>query len=138
MLKPPLLPSEVMFDTASAELKESAQGILEEYAEELYIAVPQASITFIGHTYSRGDSAYNLQLSLERASEVKDWFENWADENGIESWEFLVDGRGDTELKVPDMDSEGKFLEEAGALNWRVEIEIDTTGQIIYKSNPAA
>ena len=72
-------------------------------------------MTIIGHTDSRGDSAYNLQLSLERASAVKDWFENWADENGIESWEFLVDGRGDTELKVPDTGIEGKFLEEAGA-----------------------
>ncbi len=47
------------------------------------MAVPQASIKFIGHRDSRGDSAYNLQLSLERASAVKDWFENWADENGI-------------------------------------------------------
>jgi hypothetical protein len=39
---------------------------------------------------------------------------------------FQFDGRGDTEVKVPDVDTEGNFREEAGRLNRRVEIEIDS------------
>ena len=125
MSEPPPLPSDVLFDTGSAELKATADTVLEELAADLYAALPEATITFIGHTDSRGESGYNLQLSIDRATAVKAWFENWANENGVDGWELLVDGRGDTELKVPDVDAEGTFLEEAGSLNRRVEIEVE-------------
>ena len=123
--EPPPLPGDVLFDTGSSELKAGADEVLEEYASELYEAVKAANITFIGHTDSRGDSTSNMQLSLDRATAVKDWFEAWAQENGVDGWELLVDGKGDTELKVPDVDTEGTFREEAGKLNRRVEIEIE-------------
>jgi WD40 repeat protein len=123
--EPPPLPGDVLFDTGSSELKPAADEVLEELANDLYAAIPEAEITFIGHTDSRGDAASNLQLSIDRATAVKDWFEVWVQDNGIEGWEFLVDGRGDTELKVPDVDAEGNFREEAGSLNRRVEIEIE-------------
>lgn len=126
MKEPPPIPGDVLFDTGSSELKANADEILEELASGLYAALPEAKITFIGHTDSRGDAASNLQLSLDRATAVKEWFDNWAQSNGVDSWGLLVDGRGDTELKVPDFDSEGTFLEEAGKLNRRVEIEIET------------
>jgi len=125
MKEPPPLPSDVLFDTGSSELKAGADTVLEEFAQNLNAALDNATITFIGHTDSRGDAASNLQLSIDRATAVKDWFEVWAQDNGIEGWEFLVDGRGDTELKVPDVDAEGNFREEAGRLNRRVELEID-------------
>ena len=125
MSEPPPLPSDVLFDTGSAELKATADTVLEELAADLYAALPEATITFIGHTDSRGESGYNLQLSIDRATAVKAWFENWANENGADGWELFVDGRGSSELKVPDTDVEGTFLEDAGALNRRVEIEIE-------------
>lgn len=123
--QPPPLPSDVMFDTNSAVLKSEADPILEEFAQELYEALPNAKIKFIGHTDSRGSAQANLTLSLERATSVKNWFESWARENGVTGWEFSVDGKGDTELKVPDVNTEGGFMEEAGRLNRRVEIEIE-------------
>lgn len=123
--EPPPLPSDVLFDTGSYELKEGADPVLEEFAQDLDAALDTATITFIGHTDSRGDAASNLQLSIDRATAVKDWFENWTQDNGIEGWELMVDGRGDTELKTPDVDAEGNFREEAGKLNRRVEIEIE-------------
>lgn len=125
MKEPPPLPSDVLFDTGSAELKAGADAVLEEFAQNLYAALPEAKITFIGHTDSRGDAASNMQLSIDRAASVRDWFEDWAGENGVDGWEFFVDGKGDTELKVPDVDAEGNFREEAGKLNRRVEIEIE-------------
>ena len=123
--EPPALPSDVLFDTGSSELKAGADQVLKDYASELYEAVKEASITFIGHTDSRGDAASNKQLSLDRATAVKEWFEAWAMDNGADGWDFSVDGKGDTELKVPDVDAEGNFREEAGKLNRRVEIEIE-------------
>jgi WD40 repeat protein len=125
MKEPPPLPSDVLFDTGSSELKAGSDEVLEEFANDLYAALPEAKITFIGHTDSRGDASSNLQLSIDRATAVKDWFEVWAQDNGIEGWKFLVDGKGDTELKVPDVDTEGNFLGGAGKLNRRVEIEIE-------------
>jgi WD40 repeat protein len=125
MKEPPPLPSDVLFDTGSSELKAGADEVLEEYASELYEALKEASITFIGHTDSRGDADSNMQLSLDRATAVKDWFEAWAIENNADGWDFSVDGKGDTELKVPDVDAEGNFREEAGRINRRVEIEIE-------------
>ncbi len=125
MAEPPPLPSDVLFDTDSAELKPGADDYLVAVAADLYQALPEATITFVGHTDSRGDAAYNMELSMDRAASVKDWFEAWAQDQGIDSWVLQVDGRGDTDLKVPDTDIDGNFLEEAGALNRRVEIEIE-------------
>ncbi len=123
--QPPPLPSDVLFDTGSAELKAGSDEVLEEFAADLYEALPEAKITFIGHTDSRGDAASNLELSLDRATAVMEWFEAWASENDVDGWELDVDGKGDTELKVEDVESEGNFSEEAGRLNRRVEIEIE-------------
>jgi WD40 repeat protein len=125
MKEPPPLPSDVLFDTGSSELKAGSDEVLEEFAQDLHAALPEAKMTFIGHTDSRGDASSNLQLSIDRATAVRDWFENWARENDVDGWELLVDGKGDTELKVPDVDTEGNFLGGAGKLNRRVEIEIE-------------
>ncbi len=123
--QPPPLPSDVLFDTGSAELKAGSDEVLDEFAADLYAALPEAKITFIGHTDSRGDAASNLALSLGRATAVMEWFRGWAADNETDGWELDVDGKGDTELKVEDFDSEGNFREEAGRLNRKVEIEIE-------------
>lgn len=124
--QPPPLPSDVLFDCCLAELKPAAYPELGEFAEELYTAFPVAKITFIGHTDSWGSTEFDhLQLSTDRAEAVKAWFENWAAENGVDGWDLQAEGRGYSELKVPDIDSEGNHLESAAALNRRVEIELE-------------
>jgi WD40 repeat protein len=123
--EPPPIPGDVLFDTGSSELKTEADSVLDALASDLFAALPVAKITFIGHTDSRGDAASNLSLSLDRATAVKEWFAAWANENGADGWELFVDGKGDTELKVSDVDQEGTFREEAGRINRRVEIEIE-------------
>ena len=125
MHMPPPLPGDVLFDTGSSALKQEAFVELEALAEVLYANFSKATITFVGHTDSRGDAQSNLQLSLDRAQVIKDWFQDWADEKGDLEWTLLVDGKGDSELKVQDEDVDGNFLNDAGALNRRVEIEIE-------------
>ena len=80
---------------------------------------------FLGHTDSRGDAQSNLQLSIDRAKAIKDWFQDWADGNSDIEWTLLMDGKGDTELKAQDVDVDGNFISDAGTLNRRVEIEIE-------------
>jgi WD40 repeat protein len=121
---PPPLPGDVLFDTGSAALKETAHEQLTEVALQLHEAFVKATLTFVGHTDSRGSAAANLQLSLARATAIRDWFSAWANGNGVTGWTLLVDGRGANELKAPDTNVEGTFLPEAGSLNRRVEIEI--------------
>jgi WD40 repeat protein len=122
---PPPLPGDVLFDTASAELQPAADGVLAELAAELAVGFPDATLTFVGHTDSRGDAASNEQLSLERAEATRDWFADWAAENDADGWTLDVDGRGAAELLVPDTNLDGDFLPDAGELNRRVEIAID-------------
>ena len=122
---PPPLPGDVLFDSGSAELKQEAFAELEKLAEELYAHFTKATITFTGHTDSKGDDQSNLQLSIDRAQAIKDWFQEWIDKKEASEWVLLVAGKGESELKVPDVDIEGNFLHDAGALNRRVEIEIE-------------
>ncbi len=56
------------------------------------------------------------------------WFGSWAEATGVDGWTVAVEGRGETELAVQDVDADGVFLEAAGALNRRVEIDIEAEG----------
>lgn len=93
MRTPPPLPGDVLFDTGSSELKQEAFVELEAFAEALYASFTKATITFVGHTDSRGDAQSNLQLSIDRAQAIKDWFQDWADKKGSVEWVLLVDGK---------------------------------------------
>ncbi len=123
--EPPPLSGDILFDTNSAKIKQEAFPGLEALAEELYDNFPQATIKFIGHTDSQGDDDSNMTLSINRAQAVMDWFQSWADAKGAVEWTLLMEGRGESELKVPDVDVDGNFLNTAGSLNRRVEIEIE-------------
>jgi outer membrane protein OmpA-like peptidoglycan-associated protein len=122
------IPGDVLFDTGSSTLRADADTVLAELGAQLLSGFPEATLSFIGHTDSRGDAAANQQLSVDRATAVAQWYEEWAATNGVDGWELRVDGRGATELKAPDTNAEGEFLAGAGALNRRVEIEIEAAG----------
>lgn len=119
------IPSDVLFDTGSAELKADADAVLTELADGLAARFPEAELTFVGHTDSRGDASSNQQLSVARGTAVATWFEAWAEANDLDGFPVAVEGRGDTELAVQDVDDDGVFLESAGELNRRVEIIIE-------------
>jgi WD40 repeat protein len=122
---PPPLPSDVLFEANESVLKETASVELDNFAEELYAGFKKAKITFIGHTTSYAEQDFNIKLSSDRASAVKSWFENWAKDNNVTGWDLYSEGKGSSELKVPDRDAEGNFIESAGTLNRRVDILIE-------------
>lgn len=121
------LPGDVLFDTGSADLRAEADEALEALVTDLATRFEQATLTFVGHTDSRGAPADNLALSEQRAEQVAAWVATWAQDTGL-AWELRTEGAGDTALKVPDVGEDGAFLEGAGAINRRVEILIDAPG----------
>lgn len=119
---PPVIPSDVLFDTGSAELKPEATPYLTELAEDIEERHPGATLRFVGHTDSRGSEAVNLDLSRRRAEAVLEWFVV----HGFQRSRLTALGAGESELQGPDFDEHGRFDDEAGARNRRVEIEIGT------------
>jgi len=120
-IPPPVVPSDVLFDTGSADLKPEAGPYLDELATDIRDRHPDASLRFIGHTDSRGTEASNQDLSQRRAEAVLLWF---AANGGFDPASMSASGAGESELLTPDVDSQGRFDEAAGAQNRRVEIEI--------------
>lgn len=117
---PPVIPSDVLFDTGKSELKPAASPYLADLAQQIRQRHPGARLHFIGHTDSRGSDEYNQALSLARAEAVRDWFVQY----GFDGQLLTAEGRGRSELLVPDTDGSGQFNEEAGFQNRRVAIEI--------------
>ena len=122
---PNSLPSDAMFGIGSSELKAEAVLRLEAFARKLRYIYSECSIKFVGHTDSSGPAEENLKLSKERAEAIRNWFEDWANTNGAVGWTFSSDGRGESELIIPDSDAKGAYLKDAAAVNRRIGIEIE-------------
>ena len=67
------LPSDALFEFDKAELTPDAEAQLRKAAEVIR-AAPPGAIRIVGHTDSKGDEAYNQDLSEARAETVADWF----------------------------------------------------------------
>ena len=126
MRMPNSLPSDAMFGLGSSQLKGEAALRLEAFAKKLTFNYSKCSIKFVGHTDSSGTAEENLRLSKERAEAVRSWFENWANKNGAVDWTFSADGRGESELIIPDTDANGAYIKDAAAINRRIGIEVES------------
>lgn len=122
---PNSLPSDAMFGVGSSQLKEEAALRLEAFVRKLSYNYSECSIKFIGHTDSSGTSEENLKLSKERAKAVRGWVEEWFNKNQPVGWTFSADGRGESELIIPDTDAKGAYLKDAAAINRRIGIEVE-------------
>lgn len=104
----------IYFDFDSFKLKED---LSKEALENIYyflIENPEVHLEIHGHTDSKGDDAYNDNLSLQRAEAVK----NYLVKKGIDKSKLTVKGFGE---RVPIADNE---TEEGRAINRRVEFLI--------------
>ncbi|MCB0973113.1 MAG: OmpA family protein [Actinobacteria bacterium] len=119
-IPPPVIPSDVLFDTAEATLKPEATPYLVELAQEIAERHAGARLNFVGHTDSRGTDEANQALSALRASAVLDWFA----QHGFDRQLLTAEGAGERRLLAPDTDENGRFIEQIGQENRRVEIEI--------------
>ncbi len=106
----------IEFATGSADLTADTGPVLDLMAA-LISARPEWSLYITGHTDDVGGDVANLDLSLRRASAVRDALLS----RGVGESQLGVLGAGARQPKVPN-DSE-----ENRALNRRIEFEIDAT-----------
>jgi outer membrane protein OmpA-like peptidoglycan-associated protein len=112
---PILMPTDLLFDYDSANLREGATASLQKLGR-LIQRNPQAVFKVEGHTDSFGSDEYNMELSERRAETVKDWL---VQNMGIDSGRIQTQGYGKSRLLVP-----GDRSVEEQQLNRRVEIVI--------------
>lgn len=110
------LSSDVLFAFDSAELLPAAIPTLERAALVLRDSL-RSRVTIEGHTDTHGTAEYNLDLSIQRASAVADWF---AARPELKNIRFSVFGYGETRPLVSPLGSP-----EEQTKNRRVEIRLE-------------
>jgi len=104
----------IEFDNGKSSLKQEMYADLNKIVNFLYDN-PDFKLKISGHTDSYGSDEFNLQLSKERAKNIRDYMVNFA---GIDSERVQYEGYGSSRPIINE-DSE-----EAKAVNRRVEFEI--------------
>jgi outer membrane protein OmpA-like peptidoglycan-associated protein len=113
------LDTDVLFAFNSANLSAKARGTLQAAATALQHQ-PKRRLGIYGHTDSKGQPAYNLTLSLQRATAVQNAL---APLLGA-GWTFDVKGFGETRPVAPETTSTGQDYPDGRALNRRVELTL--------------
>jgi outer membrane protein OmpA-like peptidoglycan-associated protein len=115
------LSADVLFAFDKADLTPAAGDKLDALADQL-TDLGERKITIGGHTDSKGDDAYNQDLSERRAEAVHAAL---ADRLG-DGFTFEVHGYGETKPVAPNQHDDGSDDPEGRALNRRVEISYPT------------
>jgi len=104
-----------LFDFNKATLKPEGKAAIHDLADKIKAKGAQVvDINVIGHTDSVGPEEYNQQLSIRRATSVKDFMVS----EGIDAGIIDVSGQGELNPVASNSTAEGR------ALNRRVEIQI--------------
>lgn len=114
------LPADTLFEFDRAELTPQAAANLAKLAE-LIRQSPAGTVEVSGHTDAKGDDAYNLKLSEQRARSVVDWM---GAQVGVRQREFKVVGKGETEPIAPNQTADGADDPAGRAKNRRVVVSI--------------
>lgn len=105
------IPSDLSFDTGSADIKPDFRPILDRFAPTLNDN-PGTVVTIIGHTDSTGGDAINQPLSYDRAAHTRDYLSA----RGVAPARITVEGRASREPVASNDDPAER------ARNRRVEI----------------
>lgn len=112
------------FDRSGAgDLLPKGRAELDALAAELRKAQSVERLEIVGHTDRLGSNAYNQQLSLARATTVRDYLMR----GGVPAKSTGVQGRGEADPKVNCEQTERAALIACLAPNRRVEISVQAT-----------
>jgi outer membrane protein OmpA-like peptidoglycan-associated protein len=106
-----IMPGDVTFSTASADIDGSFTPVLNDVAA-VFNMYPGTRVEITGHADSRGDDQYNLQLSHQRALSVG----NYLISRGVSAGRIFAFGAGETRPVATNDTEVGQ------ARNRRVEI----------------
>lgn len=107
------IPSDISFDTGSADIQPTLRPILERFAQTLQ-ANPVTTVQIVGHTDSTGTDAINEPLSQRRAASVQEFLAA----RGVARNRISTSGRGSREPIADNTTVAGR------AVNRRVEIYV--------------
>lgn len=112
------LPGDVLFDFDQATLRADAAPTLDKLAELITRMQRPARIT--GYTDDKGDAAYNLELSRQRAQAVHDALVG----RGVDAVRLTTSGRGEANPKAANRQPDGNDNAAGRQQNRRVEVAI--------------
>jgi outer membrane protein OmpA-like peptidoglycan-associated protein len=116
------LAGDILFGFDSSAIQTEAAAALDRVAQ-LIRARAAGAVQVIGHTDAKGDDAYNLQLSRDRAAAVMRYLNATA---GIPADVMVGRGAGDRYPLAPNTHADGSDDPEGRARNRRVEIQMAT------------
>lgn len=110
--------TKICFDTGETAIPQQGQLVLDKLADEIadMSKTQSCTITIIGHTDDSGNDAINNSLSIDRASQTR----NYLISKGVASAHIKIEGRSSHEPIAANDTSAGR------AFNRRVEIHIGT------------
>lgn len=114
------LAADVLFEFDKADLLPAAEATLQKAATFIRERA-RGTVRIEGHTDSKGDDAYNLQLSRKRADSVRDWFVR---KGGVTNVPFATEGLGETKPVAPNQKPDGSDDPEGRQKNRRVQIVV--------------
>ena len=119
--------SGILFDTGKSDLKDAAKTNIQNLAISMKNN-PETNIMVVGHTDAVGSDDYNLGLSQQRASAVK----NYAVAQGISNARLTTVGKGEAEPIADNTTEAGK------SQNRRVEIVIVANDKLKAEARQSA
>lgn len=108
-----------LFDTNSAAIKPAGKAELDAVASKIGGVAKVSDIKIVGHTDSIGAESYNQQLSVRRATAVRDYLAG----KGVDKSLMSISGMGESQPVADNRTREGR------AQNRRVEVSIGVTQQ---------
>ncbi len=115
------LDADVLFAFDQASLTPQAQETLTALGAELADRLAGDAVGVVGHTDSKGETAYNQDLSERRAAAVRDFLAPLV--SGLVR--FDVAGRGESEPVAPNEAADGSDDPEGRRRNRRVEVSFE-------------
>lgn len=112
------LPADVTFDFDKATVRREGRAALDTLARLIQASGGDGAINIEGHTDSRGDEAYNLDLSKRRAEAVKDYLV----QKGVDRRRLRTVGLGEQRPVAPNARPGGSDDEAGRQRNRRVEV----------------
>ena len=110
------IPSDISFDTGSAQIKPNFRPILDSFATSL-LNNSGTQVTIVGHTDNTGSDAVNNPLSVNRAASTREYLAS----RGVPFQRIQIDGRGSYQPVASNDSATGR------AKNRRVEIYVSET-----------
>ena len=110
------IPSDISFDTGSAQIKPGFRPILDSFATSL-LNNPGTQVTIVGHTDNTGSDAVNNPLSINRAASTREYLAG----RGVPFQRIQIDGRGSYQPAASNDTAARR------AKNRRVEIYVSET-----------